>query len=164
MEGDTVYIFIFAVPEAPQLCHCCRCTSDAMTRMRAATSRARSQAMRSSRQRCGLVVLFLVCVAVLTFVQMTWRGEVQQTLQAVGSETRDTLSNGEVVDNYSTGVGASGDGMGILKHIAHTHLQPHLFEHHERYGRKIVAYAITLTKDGNFLDGAAVLAVSIGER
>lgn len=30
-------------------------------------------------------------------------------------------------------------------------------------GRKVVAFAITLTKEGNHLDGAAVLAASIGE-
>lgn len=29
--------------------------------------------------------------------------------------------------------------------------------------KKVVAFAITLTKDGNHLDGAAVLATSIGE-
>lgn len=30
-------------------------------------------------------------------------------------------------------------------------------------GRKVVAFAITLTKDGYHLDGAAVLAASIGK-
>lgn len=42
------------------------------------------------------------------------------------------------------------------------YLQPELLIDGKCEGRDVVAFAITLTKDGSHLDGAAVLAASIG--
>lgn len=55
-----------------------------------------------------------------------------------------------------------GGGTGLLRHIASAYLQPDQLAGGLCGGRKVVAFAITLTKEGNHLDGAAVLAVSIG--
>ena len=55
-----------------------------------------------------------------------------------------------------------GGGTGPLRHIASAYLQPDQLVGGLCGGRKVVAFAITLTKEGNHLDGAAVLAASIG--
>lgn len=57
----------------------------------------------------------------------------------------------------------AGGGGGPLRNIASAHLHQGRLSGGLCGGRKVVAFAITLTKEGNHLDGAAVLAASIGE-
>ncbi|CAM9509562.1 unnamed protein product, partial [Hapterophycus canaliculatus] len=54
-----------------------------------------------------------------------------------------------------------GGGTGPLRHISSAHLQPDQLVGGRCGGQKVVAFAITLTMEGNHLDGAAVLAASI---
>lgn len=56
-----------------------------------------------------------------------------------------------------------GGGGGPLRNIASAYLRPDRFSGGKCGGRKVVAFAITLTKEGDHLDGAVVLAASIGE-
>lgn len=63
-----------------------------------------------------------------------------------------------------TGAEEEGGYSGVLKHVAHAYLRPELLMDGRCGGRKVVAFAITLTKDGAHLDGAAVLATSIGKK
>lgn len=54
---------------------------------------------------------------------------------------------------------------GILRNIASAYLEPELLNGGTFDGDwKVVAYAVTLTKDDDHMDGATVLAVSIGAR
>lgn len=62
------------------------------------------------------------------------------------------------------GLAGGGGGTGVLKHIANAYLQPGRLVGGMCGGRKVVAFAITLTMDGHHMDGAAVLAASIGEK
>lgn len=50
----------------------------------------------------------------------------------------------------------------VLKNIAEAYLIPGQLHGGVCGGRKVVAFAITLTKEGNHMDGAVVLAASIG--
>lgn len=66
-----------------------------------------------------------------------------------------------------TGSAAFGDGQGgtgFFKNIASVYLAPkEMLSGGRCGGRKAVAFAITLTKDGPFMDGAIVLGASLGK-
>ena len=51
----------------------------------------------------------------------------------------------------------------MLENIASAYLIPGRLQGGVCGGRKVVAFAITLTKESNHMDGAVVLAASIGE-
>ncbi|CAN0477113.1 unnamed protein product [Ectocarpus sp. 12 AP-2014] len=98
---------------------------------------------------CGLPL------AILTYASMGWRAWSRRG-GAIASASR-----GGCFGPQEERARHGGGGTGALRHIASAYLQSDQLLGGVCGGRKAVAFAISLTREGNHLDGAAVLAASI---
>ncbi|CAM9734915.1 unnamed protein product [Ectocarpus fasciculatus] len=98
---------------------------------------------------CGLPL------AVLAYASMGWRAWNRRG----GSIA--SASRGGCFGPQEERARHGGGGTGALRHIASAYLQSDQLLGGVCGGRKAVAFAISLTKEGHHLDGAAVLAASI---
>ncbi|CAN0007313.1 unnamed protein product [Scytosiphon promiscuus] len=108
-----------------------------------------------SAARAGL--LFCGLLAFLAYAVTGWRAWSRR------GGAIESASRGGCFGSQEERARHGGGGTGPLRNVANAHLQPDHLVGGRCGGRKVVAFAITLTKEGNHLDGAAVLAASIDE-
>ncbi|CAN0050547.1 unnamed protein product, partial [Ascophyllum nodosum] len=131
---------------------------------------ARPKPQRRRRRRQGyqtalvIVVLLAGVFLLMTFVVLPRRvdGDGVELEEGRSGAIASAWSGGCFGSQEARAVGDGRGGTGLLKNIAGTNnLAPQQLREGRCGGRKVVAFAITLTKDGPFMDGAAVLAASI---
>eukprot|EP00752_Nemacystus_decipiens_P003689 g3399.t1 len=94
-------------------------------------------------------------LAVLSYALVGWRAWNKRGGAIESAARGGCFGTQEERERYG------GGGTGPLRNIASAYLQPDQLVGGLCGGRKVVGFAITLTKEGNHLDGAAVLAASI---
>lgn len=106
-----------------------------------------------------MLLIFVIIFTQASFSRWISIGEQPTRRGGIRKSPKD-----DGIDAQGTRAGAVSTGREkVLSHIAHAYLHPELIVEGVYCKRKVVAFAVTLTKDGNHLDGAAVLATSIGK-
>eukprot|EP00903_Cladosiphon_okamuranus_P022060 g20287.t1 len=125
-----------------------------MRRPKSSHRRGGGGCARFSSGKCGLLLCGLPLV-VLSYAVFGWRAWHRRGGPIASAARRGCFGTQDERKRYG------GGGTGPLRNIASAHLQPDQLADGLCGGRKVVAFAVTLTKEGNHLDGAVVLATSV---